>query len=774
MRSALTFILIIFFVFSAANPVSGRTISGNVVEKDSSLPVEFANVILLQPSDSTFVAGTTTDSLGYFTFSAEPHDYLLKVSFLGYETRFVNVGSENLGTITLVPAANTLDGVTVTASRPIIKMENGGISTDIQNSYLKNLGTAREVLGQLPFVDCEKDGITVLGKGKGKPLIYLNNRLVRDVSELDQLNSNQLKKVTVITNPGAEYDAEVRSVIRIETMKQTGEGLSGSLLLRSTVDKRFSHNETLHLNYRAGNVDVFGMFRYGKARDLLVNNLGQTTYSNGVATEVSQKGNQEMTWEDYRATVGLNYAFNNRHSAGIQFQKHAYFVGDVLFSSDFSALKNKALIQQFKSVTKAENDPVSNYWNAYYDGKLTDRLSVKLNMDYATGSGSNVQSTRNFRQDSTEVIKTADKNKYDLYAAKLILTSPLWQGELNYGYEFSKTTNKQHFDAINTGESAILQSYQNTSDQRINAAFLTYSKPIGKFTATPALRYENVDFQYFDNGVKEKEASRVYRNFFPSANVTYENGSLQMQWSYRNSTERPSYYQLRSEIQYDNPYSYEGGNPYLKPVKTNSLSYMLVWKDLQAEIVYSLYKDRILFVPVLLTEDIVFFQPNNTDKSRCTTLSATYSPTIKHWKPSLELLLSKDHVTCGVPPIHYDKPVFYASFKNNILLFKDLQINITFKYHTKGNSDMDYLYDDFRADLLLSKPFFNNKLRINAGADDIFGTSKQELTNICNNVRSYLRKNLNTQNISISISYDFNSVKSKYKGEQASDELNRL
>ena len=102
-------------------------------------------------------------------------------------------------------------------------------------------------------------------------------------------------------------------------------------------------------------------------------------------------------------------------------------------------------------------------------------------------------------------------------------------------------------------------------------------------------------------------------------------------------------------------------------------------------------------------------------------------------------------------------------------------LGANFSYDTKGNSSLTYYYDTFHADLFLSKHFFNNKLRVNLGANDIFGgySNFKDLT-IGNNCQKITKKDYNARNVKISISYDFNATKSKYKGEQASDELNRL
>lgn len=762
----------IIFCFSVT--VSAQIYRGKIIDSISQQLVAFANVELLQKTDSSFIAGATTDTLGNFSLNAKQNNYLLKISFLGYETKIIEVNSTNIGTVPILQDTKNLSEVTVTASRPIIKMENGGISTDIQNSYLKNLGTAQDVLGQLPFVHTSRDDIMVFGKGT--PLIYLNNRIVRDISELSRINSNQIKKVTVITNPGAEYDASVQSIIRIETIKQVGDGLSGNLMLGATVNHRFSHNETLHLTYRYKNLDIFGTLGYGKRGDFRkLTTLSQTTNSSNVSTEVTQTGNSDLTSQSYNTSIGTNYTFNKNHSAGIMFQKSGLLYSSYLGNSDFTVRENNVLMKDFKSIDNTKNTPYyRNYLNAYYDGKFTDWLSAKLNIDYANGCTFSGTTLQNFRPDSTETIKTKSKTDYSLHAAKFILTSPLWQGQLEYGYEFSKTVNNQVFNVIESGESNVLESSQGTQNQMLNAGFFTYSKEMGKFSASLGVRYENVNFQYFNEKIKDNESSRVYNNFFPSASITYIKDKLQMQLSYRNSTDRPSYYQLRSEIQYDNPYYYEGGNPYLKPTETSTLSYMLVWKDLVANFDYNIYKNLILYPLSFLTENILFLQPINVANARNSNISVTYSPTVKHWKPSLELSLSKGNIKYGNPVIYYNKPVGSVRLNNNITL-NGIMLGANFSYDTKGNSSITYYYDTFHADLFLSRRFFNNKLRVNLGANDIFGgySHFKDLT-IGNNCQKITIKDYNARNVKISISYDFNTTKSKYKGEHASDELNRL
>ena len=761
----------ILFLFYAALPA--QTFYGKIIDGSTSAPLEFANAILLQSADSTFIVGTVSDSLGNFEIKTTQGDYLLEISYLGYQTKTLKIQNENIGTITLLTdTTNTLKEVVIKGSRPIIKMENGGISIDIQNSRLRDMGNATDVLGQLPFVSYKKDQITVFGKGT--PLIYINNRLVRDNSELDELNSNQIKKITVITNPGVEYDATVQSVIRIETVKTQGEGLSGSFVARATKDRRFSHYETVNLNYRKDKLDLFGMFRYGKYRDFTYLELGQNTNSNDIQTDVAQKGWQEMWQQYYRTNIGANYTFDKNNSAGVKFQHNGNIQQKFFFQSDFTAYTNKTISKQFNSNINADNNPNSNYLNAYYNGKFVPWLSVKLNIDYASGSGFSGHVSNNFYMDSTEIISTEDRNNYDLYAAKLILTTPLFNSELNYGYEASKTINNQEFAVLSKGESDILYPSDNTSRQLLNAVFFSYSKQIGLFASEIGLRYEHVDFEYFNDGNKDLESSKLYNNWLPEASISYQKNKLQMQLSYRNSTIRPSYYQLRSEVQYDNPYTYESGNPYLKPTMINTLSYILAYSNLQSSVSYNIYKDLILFAPTMLSADIICMVPQNFQDCRDLQVSVSYSPRFGVWQPSLELDLSKYFYSLGNPPQTYNKPVLFFNLKNNFALAQNLNITSEFTYNTRGNLGIDYVYNYFCANLYVSKLLLNKKLQINLGANNLFNLEKQKVETYMSGIYTSIFKNVNTQNIYISMIYNFNKTKNKYKGEQASDELNRL
>lgn len=195
-----------------------------VVKDDSGNPLEFVNVTLMAVKDSTLIDGTVTDMTGKFTVISNETPLFLRITAMGFEDKTISNPTLDLGEIILSPASYMLGEVVVKGSRPVAKIKGDGVQVAIAGSYLANSGTALEVLGKMPFVTKSGSDIEVLGKGS--PLIYINGRQVRDMSELDQLSSSQIKSVDVVTNPGARYASTVNAVIRITTVAPMGEGFS--------------------------------------------------------------------------------------------------------------------------------------------------------------------------------------------------------------------------------------------------------------------------------------------------------------------------------------------------------------------------------------------------------------------------------------------------------------------------------------------------------------------------------------------------------------------
>jgi len=769
----LIFIASSCLLLSFSDALFAQSLSGKVIDEESGKPVEFANVILLNRSDSTFVSGKTTDVNGCFSFSEySPGDYLLQVSFLGYESRLIRADESETVTISLHPDSFELPELTVKGNVPIFKMENGGISANVQNSPLKNMGTLPDILGQLPFVLKDMDTYTVFGKGT--PVFYINNRLVRDENEIQQISSKDVKKITVITDPGAEYDASVKAIIKIETIRPQGEGFSGAIHSFEMYRKTWSNVDWAAINYRKGNLDIFGRIQFGKMSypkyRKITNNI-ELEYNNLITIQSNR--DEDDGYKNLLSQIGLNYLFGTNHSVGVRYENNNMFDTYGRSVSDITVFQKNILEENSFSQADISGKDNSHYINGYYNGKISDKLTVKLDLDYKSVEQKTNTDIINISDSINKPIETYEKSTSSLYAGKLTLDTPIFGGNLTYGTEASHTKNIQNFYVWEDSGTPGLIPSNNEVKQDLIALFISYFKSFGKFNFSVGVRYENVQFKYYQEKNLLDEQSKKFNRLFPDMNISYTENNIQMRLSYRNTTFRPSYYDLRSTIIYQAPYSYYSGNPLLEPIYSNNLNYMLMWKNFTFMASYSHYKNQIVYFPLLYLENSILLKPININKSQNISSSIGYAPTIDKWKPRLELMFMKDFIKWGSPEITYNKPLFALNFKNNFNI-TGWQFGMDFYVTSNGNQSVEYRDKYWQASAYLNKSFLDDRLLININMNDIFNTNKYKVNYISNNINSFYNNDMHSQSISAGITYRFNATKNRYKGSRASDEIDRI
>ena len=111
------------FILALAVTISAvaANFTGKIVDEQG-LPFAFANVVLLNASDSAFVSGTMTDDAGTFSLTSEQSIVIVKISYIGYETKCINATAGDLGTIQLQPEATMLGEVVVKGERPTYRL----------------------------------------------------------------------------------------------------------------------------------------------------------------------------------------------------------------------------------------------------------------------------------------------------------------------------------------------------------------------------------------------------------------------------------------------------------------------------------------------------------------------------------------------------------------------------------------------------------------------------------------------------------------------------
>ena len=298
----------------------GGTVIGSVMDSTGN-PLAFATVYLTRQGGE-IVTGDATDESGRFSLKAPRGEYTLTASLIGYKdgTRSISLasGTVDLGVISLEEDTGMLEGATIEAVMPKTKLTGEGLQTNVRGSILENVGNANDVLAKTPGIISKDSGIEVIGKGS--PLVYINGRKVTDSSELERLQSNEIQSVEVITNPGAQYDATVRSVVRIRTIRRQGDGFGFNFNASDSQSPRWYQNNDpnagLNVNYRTGGVDLFGGVNYSRNSFRQESDIDKTSFGKDFLIRDTGSLTNEYHGNTVYGNAGVNWQLADNHFLG--------------------------------------------------------------------------------------------------------------------------------------------------------------------------------------------------------------------------------------------------------------------------------------------------------------------------------------------------------------------------------------------------------------------------------------------------------------------------
>lgn len=538
-------ILLFLIAIMASVTAFCREITGKVVGENET-PLDFVNVVLYR--DSTYVTGTVTDTDGRFSITTDVNGNLTaKISFVGYETYSSDVpATGNMGIITLTPSTVELGEVVVKATRPSTTMKGNALVTNVEGSSLAIAGTANDVLVRVPMVVDNGGSLEVFGKGS--PEIYINGRKVNDLQELSQLNSSDIKNVEIITNPGAAYAANVKSVIRIRTKPPKGDGFSGTLRTDNGFLHYFRTGNSLDLKYRTGGLEIFANYGWwrGNTRFDRLNDMNTTTSQGNYRQYVSTIGKE--SYNDMTGKLGFSYMINDRHSIGAYYQ-NSWNRHHTDGSIPSEIWQDGALLDRYNSDVRNRSTAVPrHYANLYYNG-IIGKLNIDFNADYLWYKSRELSFNNELSEmgDDREV-NTTSSSRNRMFAEKLVMTYPLWKGQIEFGEEYTNTRTTNLFFA-NIPETP---DADNRVDESNMAVFAELGQRFGRFMIGVGLRYEYVKFNYYEMGLLQDGQSKSYNNIFPSLNIATQVGKVRMGLNYTGKTVRPGYGQLDGAVSYIN------------------------------------------------------------------------------------------------------------------------------------------------------------------------------------------------------------------------------
>lgn len=741
----------------------GKDIKGRILDATGA-PLEFVNAILMQ--DSVFITGVISDSNGEFKLSSELIVGMkLRLSSVGYDTKFVDITPDGeLGDIKMIASTTQLKDVIVkgNASKPYLK--GNSLVTNVENSILANAGTAKDVLRQIPMVIENNGNLEVFGKGS--PAVYINGRKITDSQELSTLLSGNIRHVEVITNPGASYSADAKSVIRIRTKKPQGDGWSGTFRSTNGFQHYYQSSNIANLKYRNGGLEFFSNFMFNGGKNW-------ERKSTDMTTNAASKWNQKLfaanrkNYDGLLGKVGFVWLINDKHSMGAYYQNEyaysktkSYLISNIFENDEFYD----------KWETMADNDMKNtprHAANLYYNGQIK-KLNIDFNADYIWNKG--VQNTVNDESSQTgekQTVTTYSKNKGRMLAEKILLTYPIAKGVVRIGEEYTSSRTDNHFNT----EYVNLNNATSKITENNIACFIEVMQQWGKFVIGAGLRYEHVNYDYFEKENSDHNLSKTYNNVFPSFNAAIRLGNLQMSLSYSGKVERPTYSNLNANISYLNRMTYESGNPRLLPTKLHNIEYMAVWKRYFAQVSYSYFDNPIVNTtnPYSNNSEITILTYENFKKKHFLQVFMGGKFQIGIWQPHINVGMFTqwfDIIVNGKNK-NMNKPIGILQWQNAIHFPWDTWLNIDCQWTTAGNDRNIYISSSSYVNAKLYKDFFKKKLCFTLEARDIFNGSRQNFTFYNNAVIMFQKDFSDMRSVMFTIQYNFNVTRARYSGSGA-------
>lgn len=769
--------LITFLCFSAITPMMAQDIKGKIVDEKGE-PLAFANVVLLNRQDSAFVKGVVSGEDGHFAIDSACNNGIIKVTSVGYKTAWKDCTGENAGMIKMVADSKVLGEVVVKSLLPKTILKNGGMTTTIAGSVLEKAGTMEHLLDRIPNVSAQNGNIKVFGRGE--PIIYINGRQIRDRSELDRLSSDNIKSVEVIANPGARYAASTKAVIRITTKKIQGDGFGFDATTEGSYDekKNMGGYARLNLYYRRNGLEL-GAYAYGsKQSSPDEKDLQQMTYLDKTLNQQDRTRWKNKT-ETFSSRLNASYQFDDNNSLGasISFLRNPKLQTDG--KTEGSVLRDEVLTETTTYI-RSEFGQNSNWSsNVYYVGKV-GKLGIDFNTDWFWSKGNNKNNIDEHYQEVNSEIQNqlvnSTTSKYNrLIASKMVLSYPLFGGDLSVGGEYSFTNRNTNYTIIpNTLADNVIDRIK----EGMASAFVTYNRDFGKLNMEAGLRYENMDFKYYDDGQYMAEQSKTYGEWFPSLSLSMPIGNVQMQVSYAADINRPNYWVLRSGVQYSNHYTYETGNPFLVSEISRNISYDLAYKWLTFNLTYEHVSDPIYQTVEIYKDNatIGLMRMINGKSYNNVTSTLNLQPTFGIWHPMLSAMVEKQWFELQTRDGQYlNKPVAMFRF-NNTFDTKWAIFSVMMTYITKGYEENHYIYKPmFNTDLSIYKGFLKDCLTLQLYVSDVFGTNDSHIIGKYGKLKETVFDEFSTSKISLTVRYKFNTTRSKYKGTGAGDsQKNRM
>ncbi|MEO6915982.1 MAG: TonB-dependent receptor [Chitinophagaceae bacterium] len=802
-------------VHAQRNDEGRAVISGKVVDSKTRNSIEYATITVYPVGSTKPVNGLITNAKGIFKIEAiKTGVYTITVDFIGYSSNKIDKVTVNadklsvsLGVIALTYSSQTLENVTVSATKGLIDNRIDKMIYNVDKDLTSQGGMATDVLRKVPQVSVDIDGnIELLGSSSvrflinGKPSTIFGNSIS---DALQSIPASQIQSIEVITSPGAKYSMQGSGgIINIVLKKSDVRGTNGSINLSAGTRLE---NGSVNFNYRRNN---FGMNTYfsgnGQLRSKTLNesNRISTDTSKRTRTNFLQNGSSGFVRNGYQTGVGFDWSITKKSnlSGSLGYHKSINNDNGITYQETLLRDYSDAKLSETSAIRNAENRYNNNSIDWNIDFKKTFRKEgQELNISYNTSSGKNTSfysQTQNYLANS-EIFagsKSNNPGKNRESEFSIDYTHPVsdkFKIETGVKNEEIRINSAADVYSYNKGINSYLidpaQSYFITYKRDVYAYYLSTTFSVGKiFDVKAGGRYEYT-VTTADYSTSHNVSVPSYSKFAPSFIVSHsfsKSQFLKLSYSYR--IERPEYRELNPFVNLSDPHNISMGNPSLRPEignnfelgynisfdKGSNINVAAVYRKNSDDITnfstyYSVYK----IGDSLFNDVTVSTRKNiNAEERIGSNISGTLAVNNKLTFRSNAFLFNQrvtDNANGGIVRSSFG---YRLNLNGTYLLKKDLAFEFFGNFRSKETNIQGTQTSFISYNMAMKKQFFNKKFSIGLTAANPFGKYvSQTRETFGSNFQQVSLRQIPFRSFGISLLYKFGKLAFKKSKE---DDMN--